>query len=106
MRDLINESYKVNTIFQSNKGNHDELCNLLGFAQILVVLVPGVGEDAAAADSHGLAVVSMSIGATSEGSEWSFKDDQAVEKISSNINFLGFLFQFYSVTIFEKCYTF
>ena len=31
--------------------------------------IPGVGEDAAPADSHGLAVVSMSIGATSEGCE-------------------------------------
>ena len=34
-------------------------------------IIPGVGEDAAPADSHGLAVVSMSIGATSEGCEWS-----------------------------------
>lgn len=31
------------------------------------LMVPGVGDEAAAADSHGLAVVSISIGATSEG---------------------------------------
>ena len=35
----------------------------------LCIIIPGVGEDAAPADSQGLAVVSISIGATSEGSE-------------------------------------
>ena len=40
-------------------------------------MVPGVGDEAAAADSHGLAVVSISIGATSEGFVWSFIDVQA-----------------------------
>lgn len=40
--------------------------------------IPGVGEDAAPADSHGFAVVSISIGATSEGCEWSFIDSQAI----------------------------
>ena len=49
-------------------------------------IIPGVGEDAAPADSHGLAVVSMSIGATSEGCEWSLIDSQAIilrKKINS-----------------------
>ena len=44
----------------------------------------GVGDDAAAADSHGFAVVSISIGATSEGRECSFKEDQANTKKSLN----------------------
>ena len=44
----------------------------------LCIIIPGVGEDAAPADSQGLAVVSISIGATSEGSEWSLIVSQAV----------------------------
>ena len=45
-----------------------------------------MGEDAALADSHGLAVVSMSIGATSEGCEWSLIDSHAkISKVESGI---------------------
>ena len=40
--------------------------------------IPGVGDDAAPADSHGLAVVSISIGATSEGCVWSLIVSQAI----------------------------
>ena len=52
-------------------------CFCVCISYIYAIMLPGVGDDAAAADSQGFAVVSISIGATSDGRECSFKDDQA-----------------------------